>query len=74
MAEIVGANEDQIRRQGRWNNATMNGAYLTSLPKEMVRLMASFPTKYRFFYFARAALDPPTGPLQEVVPGDRRMA
>ncbi|SAM03728.1 hypothetical protein [Absidia glauca] len=28
MAGNVCANVDQIRRQGRWNNATINGAYL----------------------------------------------
>jgi hypothetical protein len=44
MAGVVCANEDQIRRQGRCNNSKMNGAYLTSLPKEMMRSMAGFPT------------------------------
>ncbi|SAM04487.1 hypothetical protein [Absidia glauca] len=44
MAGNVCANVDQIRRQGRWNNTTINGAYLTNLPRELVRLMAGFPT------------------------------
>ncbi|SAL97816.1 hypothetical protein [Absidia glauca] len=60
MADIVGANGDPIRSQGRWNNTTMNGAYLIRLSREMMRSMAVFPTKGRSFYLGRAALDPPT--------------
>ncbi|SAL99398.1 hypothetical protein [Absidia glauca] len=55
-AGIMCANEDQIRRQGRWTNTTINGAYFTSLPRKTMRLMAGFPTNGRSFYFARAAL------------------
>ncbi|SAL97148.1 hypothetical protein [Absidia glauca] len=50
MAGNVGANVDQIRRPGRWNNTTINGAYLTNLPRELVRSMAGFPTYGRFFF------------------------
>ncbi|SAM01457.1 hypothetical protein [Absidia glauca] len=60
MAGNVCANVDQIRRQGRWNNTTINGTYLTNLPRELVRSMAGFPASSRFFYLARAALNPPT--------------
>ncbi|SAL99906.1 hypothetical protein, partial, partial [Absidia glauca] len=60
MAGNVCANVDQIRRQGRWNNITINGAYLTNLPRELVQSMAGFPTYGRFFYITRAALNPPT--------------
>ncbi|SAM04205.1 hypothetical protein [Absidia glauca] len=60
MAGNVCANVDQIRRQGRWNNTTINGAYLTNFPRELVRSMAGFPTYGRFFYLAHAALNPPT--------------
>ncbi|SAM00588.1 hypothetical protein [Absidia glauca] len=60
MAGNVCPNVDQIRRQGRRNNTTKNGAYLTNLPKELMQSMAGFPTYSRFFYLARAALDPPT--------------
>ncbi|SAM00964.1 hypothetical protein [Absidia glauca] len=60
VAGNVCANVDQIRRQGRWNNTTIYGAYLTNLPRESVRSMAGFPTYGRFFYHARAALNPPT--------------
>jgi hypothetical protein len=38
----------------------MNGAYLTSLPREMIRLMSGLPTNGRTFYLAHVALDPPT--------------
>ncbi|SAM07403.1 hypothetical protein [Absidia glauca] len=60
MAGNVCANVDQIRRQGPWNNTTINGAYLTNLPRKLVRSMAGFPTYGRFFYLARATLNPPT--------------
>ncbi|SAL98828.1 hypothetical protein [Absidia glauca] len=60
MAGIVCANEDQIRHQGRWNNTTINGAYLTNPPRKLVRSKAGFPTCGRFFYIARTALNPPT--------------
>ncbi|SAL95080.1 hypothetical protein [Absidia glauca] len=60
MAGNVCANVDQIRRQGRWNNTTIDGVYLTNLPRELVQSMAGFPTYGRSFYFARAALNPPT--------------
>jgi hypothetical protein len=60
MAGNVCANVDQIRRQGRWNNITINGAYLTNLRRELVRSTAGFLTYGRFFDLARAALNPPT--------------
>jgi hypothetical protein len=68
MADILGVNEDQIRRQGRWNNSTMNGAYLTTLPREMMRMMAGFSTNTRSFYLARAAIDPPAALCKKVFP------
>ncbi|SAM00923.1 hypothetical protein [Absidia glauca] len=57
MAGNVCANVDQIRRQGRWNNTTINGAYLTNLSREFVR---SIPT--------RAALNPPTSLCKKLFP------
>ncbi|SAL96287.1 hypothetical protein [Absidia glauca] len=62
------ANVDQIRRQGRWNNTTINGAYLTNLPRELVRSMAGSSTYGRFFYIARAALNPPTSLCKKLFP------
>ncbi|SAL97937.1 hypothetical protein [Absidia glauca] len=68
MAGNVCANVDQIRRQGRWNNTTINGTYLTNLPRDLVRSMAGFPTYGRFFYLARAALNPPTSLCKKLFP------
>ncbi|SAM01716.1 hypothetical protein [Absidia glauca] len=70
MAGNVCANVDQIRRQGRWNNTTINGAYLTNLPKKMVQSMAGFPTYGRFFYLAHAVLNSPTSLSKELSPGN----
>jgi hypothetical protein len=39
----------------------MNGAYLISLPRAMMRSMAGLHTNSRFFYLAPAVLDPSTG-------------
>ncbi|SAL97721.1 hypothetical protein [Absidia glauca] len=36
MAGNVCANVDQLQRQGRWNNTTISGAYLTNLPRKLV--------------------------------------
>ncbi|SAM07170.1 hypothetical protein [Absidia glauca] len=68
MAGNVWANVDQIRRQGRWNNTTIIGAYLTNLPRELVQSMAGFPTYGRLFYLARAALNPPTSLCKKLFP------
>ncbi|SAM09057.1 hypothetical protein [Absidia glauca] len=68
MAGNVCANVDQIRYQGRRNNTTIKGAYLTNFPRELVRSMAGFPTNCRFFYLAHAALDPPTSLCQKLFP------
>jgi hypothetical protein len=68
MAGNVCANVDQIRRQGRCNNTTINGAYLANLPRELVRSMAGFPTYGRFFYLARTALNPPTSLCKKLFP------
>lgn len=49
MADLQGVNESEIRRMGRWNNSSMNGAYLTGLPREIMRSLAGFPQKGMFF-------------------------
>ncbi|SAM08729.1 hypothetical protein [Absidia glauca] len=72
MTYNVCANVAQIRRQGRWNNTTINGAYLTNLPIKLVQSMAGFPTYGRFFYLARAALDSPTSHCKKLFPDWRR--
>ncbi|SAM04722.1 hypothetical protein [Absidia glauca] len=68
MAGNMCANVDQIRRQGRWNYTTIKGAYHTNLPRELVRSMAGFPTYGRFFYLARAALNPLTSLCKKLIP------
>ncbi|SAM03246.1 hypothetical protein [Absidia glauca] len=68
MAGNVCANVDQIRHQGRWNNTTINGAYLANLPRELLRSMAGFPTYGRLFYIARAALKQPTSLCKKLFP------
>ncbi|SAL97638.1 hypothetical protein [Absidia glauca] len=68
MAGNVCTNVDQIRRQGRWNNTTINGEYLTNLPRELVLSMAGSPTYGRFFYLARAALNSPTSLCKKLFP------
>ncbi|SAM08506.1 hypothetical protein [Absidia glauca] len=68
MAGKVCANVNQIRRQGRWNNTTINGAYLTNLPRELVRSIAGISTWGRFFYLALATLNPPTSLCKKLFP------
>ncbi|SAL95529.1 hypothetical protein [Absidia glauca] len=47
----------------------MNSAYLTTLPREIMRSKAGFPTNGRSFYLARAALDPHTSISKKLFPG-----
>ncbi|SAM00326.1 hypothetical protein [Absidia glauca] len=68
MAGSVWANVDQIRRQRRWHNITINGAYLTNLSRKLVQSMADFPTYDRLFYLARAAPNPPTSFCEKLLP------
>ncbi|SAM07641.1 hypothetical protein [Absidia glauca] len=71
MAGNVCVNMDQMRRQGRWNNAAINGAYLTNLPRELVRSMAGLPSYGRLLYLARATLNPPTSLCKKLLPAIR---
>ncbi|KAG2199391.1 hypothetical protein INT47_001573 [Mucor saturninus] len=68
MADLAGVNEDQIRRLGRWNNTTMNGAYLTGLPREVMRVMAGFTVQQGQFYLPRASVDPPESLCKMIFP------
>jgi hypothetical protein len=58
MADLNAVAESDIRRQGRWNNSAMNGAYLTTLPRGIVRSMAGFLTAEGHFYLPRAQVIP----------------
>lgn len=68
MADMNGADETDIRRQGRWNNSTMNGAYLTNLPRGVMRTMAGFPSGEGHFYLPRAQIQPPENLVRKVFP------
>ncbi|SAM01043.1 hypothetical protein [Absidia glauca] len=68
MAGNVFANVDEIQCQRRWNCTTINDAYLTNLPRELVRSMAGFPTYGRFFYLGCTALNPPTSLCKKAFP------
>ncbi|KAG2193589.1 hypothetical protein INT47_007392 [Mucor saturninus] len=68
MADLAGIGQDQIRRQGRWNNNSMNGAYLTGVPRETMRTSAGFPLAQGHFYLPRAILEPPVELQQKVFP------
>jgi hypothetical protein len=46
----------------------MSGAYLTNLPRELVRSMAGFPHIWSIFYLARAALNPSTSLYNKLFP------
>ena len=49
MADLQGVDEADIRRMGRWNNSSMHGAYLTGLPRGIMRSLSGFPTQGTFF-------------------------
>ncbi|DAZ94047.1 TPA: hypothetical protein N0F65_010086 [Lagenidium giganteum] len=57
-----------IRRLGRWNMSSMEGCYLTALPRKAVRALAGFPADQQSFFLARALNDPPAT-LQAMVLG-----
>jgi hypothetical protein len=68
MADLNGVAESDIRRQGQWNNSAMNGAYLTTLPRGIMRSMAGFPTAEGHFYLPRAQVIPPESLIKKVFP------
>jgi hypothetical protein len=68
MADLNGADETDIRRQGRWNNMAMNGVYLTNLPRRVMRTMARFSPSEGQFYLPRAQVKPSTSLANKVFP------
>ncbi|SAM00662.1 hypothetical protein [Absidia glauca] len=67
MACNVCANVDQIRRQGRWKNTTMEG--ISHQPsRELVQSVADFPAYGKLFYLARAVLNRPTSFCKKLFP------
>ena len=59
MAEFAGAEDNQIRRQGRWNSQAMENCYLATIPREAVRGLAGFDPKRPSFCLPRSSLLPP---------------
>lgn len=51
MTHLQGVQESDIRRMGRWNNPSMNGAYLTGLPRGIMRAFAGFPSEQGGAFF-----------------------
>jgi hypothetical protein len=58
MADLFGASETDIRRGGRWDMSSMAQHYLTTLPRETIRVLAGFPSAPGQFWLERD-LDPP---------------
>lgn len=67
MADLFGASETDIRRGGRWDMSSMAQHYLTTLPRETMRVLAGFPPTSGQFWLARD-LDPPEVLEDEVFP------
>ena len=68
MAELLGVREDQISRAGRWTYSQMIGCYLTSLPLDFMRRMASHPVQPGGFKIQRATVTPPNKLLALIWP------
>jgi hypothetical protein len=68
LAELLGVSEDQIRRQGWWDQDEMRGCYLTSLPREFMRAMAGHPRFIGCFEIPRAGVAPPDELLSMIWP------
>jgi hypothetical protein len=68
MADLAGASENQLRRLGSWNSQALEGYYLTSLPREAMRVLAGFPPTMGHFYLKRAAITPSEELQQQVFP------
>lgn len=58
-AELLGTEELDLRRMGRWNSQSMEGSYLSRLPRGGMRALAGFDPRNRNYYISRAALEVP---------------
>lgn len=67
MADLGGASETDIRRGGRWDMSSMAQHYLTTLPRETMRVLAGFPASAGQFWLARD-IDPPEGLENSIFP------
>jgi len=69
LAELQGADENQIRRAGRWNGERMESCYLTTLPRKAIRALAGFPTKGGGYWLERASIVPSSELQKMIFPG-----
>ena len=67
-AELKGVSDEQIRRAGRWNQEQMVDCYLSSLPREFMRLMSGHPAQRGCFEVRQAAVTPPDALLSLIWP------
>lgn len=58
MADLQGASERDISRAGRWDMSSMVQYYLTTLPRETMRVLAGFNKERGAFWISRD-VDPP---------------
>jgi len=56
MAELGGADINDIRKAGRWNNRAMENCYLSQLLRETMRVLAGFSEEKGNFYLKRASI------------------
>ncbi|KAG2208592.1 hypothetical protein INT45_008847, partial [Circinella minor] len=68
MADIRGAGESDIRRAGRWTNDALESAYLTNLPRVLLRVMTGFYKDGGHFYLRRAIEKPEPELCRKVFP------
>lgn len=65
MADLVGVSSAQIQRAGLWSQDTMTNAYLDSLPRQFMRVMAGFETDAA--YHLPRAIEEPCEELKQLV-------
>ncbi|KAG2221844.1 hypothetical protein INT45_003558 [Circinella minor] len=68
MADIRGAGESDIRRAGHWTNDALESAYLTNLPRALLRVMAGFHKDGGRFYLRHAIEKPDPKLCRKVFP------
>ena len=70
MAELLGAEFNDIRAAGRWRNGTgaLEQSYLSALPRTAMRVQAGFTKDGGDYFLARAAIVPPEELLKQVWP------
>lgn len=57
MASMAGVPEEEVRRQGRWNQDVLTNCYINVLPRQFIRAMAGFE-KDSLYHLPRAMEEP----------------